>query len=215
MSATTDFLMQQIKPHCDVFWDAHHNLYDFSTNEGCGQYTEDLVERLRILGFEKVGHLKKYGSATQYNGHANDAFLYREADPDLYRAVDVIFAAEAKPPYTPSNPAPNKNFGIDIPRYEDKDWMAEPGNSEPVPNTVPWVAYNEQGFQRLKNMLAHDYGRRPQGADFDVSVWAGRYFHNCYMGPEGIPLGEDGALHRIKPELCAALGIPMDNYYGE
>lgn len=92
--------------------------------------------------------------------------------------------------------------------------------SQPNPGkTVPWIEYNENGFQRLKNMVAHDYGRRPQGPDYDVSVWSGRYFHNCYMGPDGIPLGEQKALERVKPELCASLGIPLADpdgtiYYG-
>lgn len=203
----------------DDFYDAHTHEYDLTENEGCGKYTEAAVKHAQNSGYSKVGHLKKNPGQTQYNGHANDAFLYREAadaNNPLYQAVDIIYAAEAKPPYSPSNPAPDKNFGIDIPRYTDADWLAEPdGEGGENDRQVPWVAYDENGFQRLKNMLAHDYGRRPQGADFDVSVWAGRYFHNCYMGPEGIPLGEDAALKKIKPELCAALKIPMDDYYGE
>lgn len=196
------------------FWMSNSQNFDMSTNDGCGQYTESWVASARAHGFNKVGHLKKNPGQTQYNGHANDAFLYNEPDPTLLRAVDIIFAAEATPPYSPSNPAPNINFGVDIPRYTVADWMPVPNGGPTPTKQVPWVAYNEQGFQRLKNMLAHDYGRRPQGADFDVSVWAGRYFHNCYMGPNGTPLGEQKALEKIKPELCAALNIPMDNYYG-
>lgn len=208
----------ELKTLADQFFTAHAHEYNLAENDGCGLYTEAFVRHAQNIGYPLVGHLKKNPGQTQYNGHANDAFLYREAASSiepLYQAVDIIARAEAKPPYGPNNQPPGLNFGIDIPRYTDADWLAEPnGEGGENDHLVPWAAYNEQGFQRLKNMLSHDYSRRPQGADFDVSVWAGRYFHNCYMGPEGIPLGEDAALKRVKPELCAELHIPMDNYYG-
>jgi hypothetical protein len=203
----------------DKFYADHKQQYNFSTNEGCGKYTEDAVKNAQDMGYSKVGHLKKNPGQTQYNGHANDAFLYNEPASetnDLLQAVDIIYAAEAKPPYTPSNPAPDKNFGIDEPRYTEEDWSYEPqGEGGENDHSVPWVVYDERGFENLKQTLAHDYARRPQGADFDVSVWAARVFHSCYMGPDGIPLGMDAAMHKHKPEWCAALGIPVDNYYGE
>lgn len=74
---------------------------------------------------------------------------------------------------------------------------------------VPWVQYDENGFQELKRQLAYDYARRPQGADFDVSVWAARVFHSCYMGPEKEPLGMEAALVKHRAEWCAALGVPV------
>jgi len=200
------------------FFIARADEFDLTENSGCGLYTEAFVEEARNKGFDKVGHLKKSGSATQYNGHANDAFLYAdgEGNPNgLYQAVDIIANAESKPPYDSNHRPPASGWSVDIPRYKDSDWLEKPnsggGNSV---STVPWVTYNEQGFQRLKNMLKHDYERRPQGPDYDVSVWAGRFFHNCYMGPEGKPLGEQGALERVKRELCESLKIPMDNYFG-
>ncbi len=192
-----------------TFWSNFSNQFDLKTNEGCGKYTEAWVIYARNHGWSKVGHLKKSGSQTQYNGHANDAFLYNEPDPTLLRAVDIIGNAESTDPNRP----PSIGWIIDEPRYTINDWLAEP-NTNPNPNMVPWVGYNEQGFQRLKNTLAHDYARRPQGADFDVSVWAARVFHSQYFGPNGIPLGEEAALHKHKPEWCHELGISVDDYYG-
>lgn len=190
------------------FWTTFHSQFNLSTNEGCGLYTESWVKYAQNRGWPKVQNLKKNPGQTQYNGHANDAFLYTDGvgnEGGLYAAVDLIAGAEG--------PSPSINWGVDIPRYKDSDVWS--GGVIPVPaKTVPWLPYDENSFQRLKKMLKHDYDRRPQGPDYDVSVWAGRYFHNCYMGPEGTPLGEQKALEKIKPELCSALGIPVDNYYG-
>lgn len=216
MSATTEFLNEVIKPLCDSFFDAHSGQFDLSENEGCGLYTEALVAYLRNQGYSKVGHLKKYGSATQYNGHANDAFLYREGDPTLYRAVDVIGAAESPPPYPPegTNPRPSKNFGIDEPRYKDEDWMATPNAPTPV-DVVPYAPYQgDASNAELKRTLAYDYARRPQGADFDVSVWAFRVQHSAVMGPlppsqGGKPLGMSAAVTKHRPEWCEALHVPV------
>lgn len=196
------------------FWNANHSKFNMTTNEGCGKYTEAWVVYAQDNGYPKVGHLKKSGGQTQYNGHANDAFLYNtpySESNSLLQAVDIIGSAESTNPNDP----PRMNWGVDTPRYTEDDWLSEPqGEGNENDHSVPWVAYNENSFERLKRMLEHDYSRRPQGADFDVSVWSSRYFHNCYMGPNGIPLGEDAALKKVKPELCAALGIPMDDYYG-
>jgi hypothetical protein len=86
--------------------------------------------------------------------------------------------------------------------------MAEPA-SAPVDDMVPWVGYDENGFNELKRQLAYDYARRPQGADFDVSVWAARVFHSAYMGPEKTPLGLVAAVDRHQVEWCAALGVSV------
>jgi hypothetical protein len=196
------------------FWDNHHSEYNMTTNEGCGKYTEAWVRYAQNNGYVKVGHLKKNAGQTQYNGHANDAFLYADGEGNLeglYQAVDIIGAAESTDPNNP----PRVNWGVDIPRYKDSDWLKEPGSSVP-PNTnvVPWVPYNEQGFERCKKMIKHDYERRPQGPDYDVSVWSARFFHNHYMGPDRVPMTEDAALSRVKGELCKALRIPNDGYLG-
>jgi hypothetical protein len=190
----------------ELWWSDHVHDFDKSTTEGCGLHTEAWVKYAKANGFPKVENLKKNPGQTQYNGHAVDAFLYAvpfSETNSLYQAVDIIGGAEG--------PNPTYNFGIDQPRYTNADiWIG----SSPIPNTVPWKPYNEQGFERLKKMLKHDYERRPQGPDYDVSVWAGRFFHNNNMGPDGTPLSEDAALSRVKGELCQALGISNDGYLG-
>lgn len=202
----------ELRQLTDAFFSRESHKYDLSHAAGCGQYMEALIPYAQTHGYAQVGYLKKYGTQTQYNGHAIDALLWMEENEPL-QSVDVIANGEAKPPYGPNNPAPIAGWSLDTPRYKKSDWSKNIPNVQPV-TTVPYVPYDENGFQRLKNMLAHDYARRPQAADFDVSVWAGRYFHNCYMGPNGVPLGEQGALERIKPELCDSLGISNDGYLG-
>ncbi len=201
MSALEDFLIQELKPKCDAFWNANAHKYDTAHKDGCGQYIEALIPHLRSLGYSKVGYLKKTGSGTQYNGHSIDGFLYREGDPTLYRHVDVIAGAEA--------PGASAGFGIDIPRYTDSDWYPVATSTPPSTGMVPWVPYDENGFQELKRQLAYDYARRPQGPDYDVSVWAARTFHNSYMGPNKVPMGFTAGLEKARAEWCAALGVPV------
>ncbi len=211
MSDVIEFLNEEIKPICDDFFDNHSHQHDLTTNQGCGEYMEDLVEHLRALGHVKVGHLKKNPGQTQWNGHANDALLYRQGDLVKYRAVDCIAAAESTDPLKP----PSKNFGIDEPRYTDADWTAKP-QGEPVPtNTVPYTPYQGDAINsELKRTLAYDYARRPQGVDWDVSVWAFRIQHSALMGPippsaGGHPLGMGGAIEKHRPEWCSALSVPV------
>lgn len=193
-----------------TYFDANKHKYDFHTIEGCGRYTEDcLRECLRPVD-DNWGLLKYNGNGTKYNGHRIDSVLYRIPEPgqnSLLTSVDIIKDAE-------TNHA-SSGWSKDQPRYTLDDWIPHPQAPPSHIKVVPWVGYNENGFNRLKKMLIHDYARRPQGPDFDVSVWAARCFHNQYMGPEGIPLGELGALQRVKKELCESLGIPNDNYLGE
>lgn len=194
------------------FWDANVHFFNLTQNQGCGEFTEAFVEHAQNNGFPKVGHLKKSPSQTQWNGHANDAFLYNEPDPTLLRAVDIIGAAESTDPHNP----PRKNWGIDDPRYTEEFWLKEPhGEPTPSPNMVPWVSYfGDTSNAEFKRVLAYDYARRPQGADWDVSVWAFRVVYTALMGltsPQegGHPLGLDGAREHHRPEWCAALGVPV------
>lgn len=127
--------------------------------------------------------------------------------PQVFEAVDLVSGTTNQLQWL-SFGMVTQNFVV--PTIADISAIGNnPNPLPPVGDMVPWVGYDENGFQRLKNILVHDYGRRPQGADFDVSIWAGRYFHNCYMGPEKKPLGEQKALERVKPELCGALGISV------
>lgn len=207
MSAVTDYLRDVIKPRCDLFFDNNARDYDLTHNEGCGKYTEALIKHLQFLGYYKVGHLKKNPGQTQWNGHANDAFLYREGDPELYRAVDIIGAAESTDPNNP----PRKNFGIDEPRYNDEDWMAEPGGENGDSGgvkTVPYKAYEGDAYWHdvVGKVLYSDYIRAGRtGLDSMSSVWTARTIHDIKM--EGLTPEESVAKHRA--EWCAGLGIPV------
>lgn len=194
---------------CKEFWNANNHLYDFRYAEGCGLYTEAWVEYAKNNGYPRVENLAKNPGQTQWNGHAVDAFLYAEpysnSNP-LYQAVDIIASAESA--------NANYNWGVDTPRYTAADiWVGTPGGGEkpdkPAVDSVPWLPYDENSFQQLKQVLAYDYGRRPQAADFDVTVWSARVFHSAYMGPDKKPLGLDAAIKKHRPEWCEALGIPV------
>ena len=194
------------------FWNQQAARYDMTTREGCGEYMEAWVDAAKQVD-SKVEHLKKSGSQTQYNGHAVDAFLYAapySSDNDLMQAVDVIGAAESTDPNNP----PKLNWGVDEPRYTSADiWHGDPGNGgSGGDNSVPWLPYDENSFQALKEILAYDYGRRPQAADFDVTVWSARVFHSAYMGPDKKPLGLNAAIKKHRPEWCEALGVPVDDH---
>lgn len=211
MAVPNYFIMLQL------YFAEHSGKYDFSHKEECGRFTENWLIHLRNkTGDLRFKHLRKYGNRTQYNKHAIDVIAYDNRNFENgtpIMEVDILGNAESidqiNKPTVPTWQDRNT-------AYEPKDLMEPSEIGERVEsNTVPWTVYNEQGFERLKKMLMHDYGRRPQGPDFDVSVWAGRYFHNQYMGPNKIPLGENEALRRVKGELCIALGIPNDGYLGE
>jgi hypothetical protein len=203
---------RELKDYTDAFFLANSDEFDLSTKEGCGKYIEALVIDAQNKGWDKVGHLRKRPDQTHYRGHAVDAILWNEPINGLLQAIDVIINAEAKPPYGSGNEEPSAGFGIDIPRYRTSDWLKSPMIGRTVA-TVPWVPYNENGFDRLKEQLKYDYGRRPQDADFDVTVWSARVFHSAYMGPEGIPLGLEEAMLKHRLEWCDALGISVDGVW--
>jgi hypothetical protein len=198
----------ELRSLCQTFWDSESSKYNLSSQSGCGQYTEAWVVYAKLNGYPKVENLKKNPGQTQYNEHAIDAFLWAEPASEtneLYSAVDIIAGAEG--------PNPSFNFGIDEPRYtEDDIWEGESSGGSPE-GFVPWVAYDESGFGKLKKQLEYDYSRRPQPADFDVSVWSARVFHSQYMGPEGKPLGQDLAIKKHRAEWCEALGVPVDTHW--
>lgn len=122
--------------------------FDLTTNKGCGQYIEHFVNFARASGFDKVGHLKKYGG-TMWNGHANDSFLYNEKVDGKLQSVDIIVNAEAKPPYSNRNDMPRAGFIIDEPRYESKDWMAEPADSSNDSNSDENSGISFPGYESL------------------------------------------------------------------
>lgn len=210
MSVLEDFLNQNVKPLFNAFFDAHAHEYDLTHNDGCGKYTEAAVAHVQI-SFPKVGHLKKNPVQTQYNGHANDAFLYREGDPTLYRAVDIIGAAEST---DPSNP-PRKNFGIDIPRYEDKDWLAKPGTSQPPVQQFP--GYEELGGDQLCRVmvgmpLQADYLQAGKPLDDGSVVWTNRTvydaLHFIFVEKQKPEEAYRNSAFKHRPEWRKELGLP-------
>lgn len=201
------------------FWDTFSIQFDLRTNEGCGKYTEAWVVYAQNHNFPKVGHLKKNPGQTQYNGHANDAFLYREGDPVLYRAVDIIGAAEST---DPSNP-PRPNWGIDEPRYKESDWLAVPNSSEPIPGpkTVPYKSYEGDTYWHDKvgktlywDYTGKNYKDQPVGTDKRAgrvgldsmsAIWVARTIHDIKM--EG--LTPEQSLDKHRSEWCSGLQIPV------
>lgn len=106
-----------------AFFNANRESYDLSTDEGCGLFIEGVVAVLQGVD-SQWGHLRKYGSQTQFNGHAVDAIAYRglPGDPDgiqengkTVTAVDIIRGAGADGAGTA--------WQVDVPRYEAKDWF--------------------------------------------------------------------------------------------
>lgn len=199
------FLMpipNEVRQHFDAFFDAHAHEYNMAHADECGRYMEAAIPYVRAKGFPKVGFLLYNGSGTKYNGHRIDSFLYDEVtENDKLQSCDVIANAE-------TNHA-SKGWSPDEPRYSKSDWSATVPNSQPTPNMVPWILYDETSFQELKRTLAFDYARRPQGPDYDVSVWAARTFHNAYMGPDKTPLGISAGVARARNEWCVILGVPV------
>lgn len=197
----------EIRTLTDAFFNAHKTEYNFEEVEDCGRYMEALIPHVQANGYPLVGFLKYTGSGTKYNNHRIDSFLYKDTTTvnGLLQSCDVIANAETD--------HASAGWSPDFPRYTESDWvktLEELIGDDPVkPNTVPWVGYDENSFQELKKQLAYDYARRPQGADFDVTVWAARVFHSAYMGPEGTPLGLPAAIDKHTPEWCDALHVPV------
>lgn len=205
-----------LKLECDDFFKENSHKFDMAHADECGRYMQELIPYLQDEGYDKVGFLRKNPGQTQYDGHAIDAFAYDLGD-NLTHAIDVIGNAEQPHPWksedgTKDDPYATFNEDTATAYKTDKDWLEKPTSSNTPNESVPWVAYDEASFNdRLQQQLAYDYGRRPQAADFAVSVWSARVFHSTYMGPEGKPLGFDEALKKHRPEWCESLKVPVDD----
>ena len=70
-------------------------IWDLSTQEGCGQFTEAVVNALPA----EWGHVGKNPGQTQYNKHAVDAVMYKSSEPlnngKYFQVVDIIVSAES------------------------------------------------------------------------------------------------------------------------
>jgi len=196
------------------FFNANKDDYNFVRKEDCGKFTEDFLELLReSAGNEDFYHLRKYGSATQYNKHAIDVLAYdnrehKKDDETDIMEVDILGSAES----VNANPT----WQVRNTPYQEKDLMDldEIGNGAVTDMVIYQPYQGDSSNSELKRILSFDYSRRPQGADWDVSVWAFRVQHSALMGPVspssgGRPLGLVAAIEKHRIEWCQALGVPV------
>lgn len=70
--------------------------FDFLTKEGCGKFTEAVCEELHKNHSVNWGHIRKFGSQNNYNGHAVDAIQLLENTADVRPGVyDLIYDSES------------------------------------------------------------------------------------------------------------------------
>lgn len=85
--------------------------YDLSTKEGCGTFTEAVVEALHAEQSDHWGHIRKTAAQNQWNGHAVDAVLLLVAVGETAQGCyDIIWSTEspdAVPLWTYKGPDPN------------------------------------------------------------------------------------------------------------
>lgn len=151
------------------FFNAHKSEYDFKTWEGCGKFTEAFVTFAKSID-NRIKHLKKSASQTQYNGHAIDAILFDDGQP-LLCAVDLIGNAES------DDARPTWN--VDIPRYTANDiWT---GNQPPVPVFPSYESLGGDKSARdlLGKLLALDYSGVNKPMDDGTVVWTFRTLYDA------------------------------------
>jgi len=195
----------------EQYFNANKHKYDFRHVEGCGKYLEDAVRECLQPLDAKWGLLKYTGPGTKYNGHRIDSILYRDPHPGdtNLRSIDVIIDAETD--------HAKSGWGKDAEaRYTISDWLDKPVTTQPIPvDAVPWQGYfGDASNAEFKRVLAYDYARRPQGPDYDVSVWAFRVVYTALMGllspsQGGSPLGLGDAVTHHRSEWCNALGVSV------
>ncbi len=172
-----------------------------------GEFTNNVCYDVR----ERYALIKKSGGRV-CNGKDCDKIIERRNPHKIYDLVRAAGSISAEPifDYTGHDGDPS-DFADPVP-YDDA--VEPPTNGQPPANTVPWVPYDEAGFNdRVRQQLHYDYNRRPQGADFYVGVWSARVFHSAYMGPDRTPLGMDAAIRKHRPEWCAVMGIAVDDVW--
>lgn len=207
----------QLREVFNEHWNLFHQSFDLTSNEGCGQFTESAVNFAQNAGYSKVGHLKKNPGQTQYNGHANDAFLYADGEGNeggKFQAVDIIANAESKPPYTPSHQPPSNGWTVDIPRYTMSDWIGEV-DEEPIPEPE-FPGYEELGGDALAREiigvpLEADYKEANQALNDGSVVWTNRTVYDALYyyfvdGMEPRAAYEKSAAKR-RPEWRKVLGL--------
>lgn len=77
-------------------------LYDLTTHDGCGVFTEACCSALHDNHSVSWGHIKKTGAQEQYNGHAIDAVQLLNSMPDCDRGIYDIIRQSQAPDAQPS-----------------------------------------------------------------------------------------------------------------
>lgn len=71
-------------------------LYNITTHDGCGQFTEACCTALHEQHSSSWGHIRKNPGQEQYNRHAIDAIMLLNAMPDCDRGIyDIIIQSQA------------------------------------------------------------------------------------------------------------------------
>jgi len=202
------------------FWKANAARFNFVHQEDCGKFTEEFLLYLLEETHEyHYAHLKKYGSATQYNGHAIDviAFDNRSFDDGTdIMEIDIIGSAEsadAEPTWqvreteyteedllNPDDLDPdNPNPPIDFPSYED---LGGDALCRELIGTPLAADYTE----------AHALNPAQPLIDDGVSVWTNRTVYDAinWVVIKGLPprVAYQKSAEKRRPEWRAALGLP-------
>jgi len=81
----------------DIIMGVYHSaVYDLTTKEGCGIFTQDCCTKLHQLHSPTWGHIRKTGAQNQYNGHAVDAIQILMSLSNCAAGIyDIIVDSEA------------------------------------------------------------------------------------------------------------------------
>lgn len=197
----------------EYYFNKTYGQFDFRTHKGCGEFTEGCVNYLRQFDLN-VGHLRKYGSATQWNGHAIDAINYHDVTRDTYQSVDLLGNAET------ANATPQ--WVIQEVYYTANEWYLI---SEPIPEPEPphvcpppfvMPGYENLGGDALCRELvgvplAADYKAANQSMNDGSVVWTNRtvydalaFIVNDKMEPRAAYIK---SCEKRRPEWRRALGL--------
>ena len=162
-----------------AFFDIKNPKYNFEHKEDCGKYTEEFVVYFRdVIGDKNIFHLRKYGAATQYNGHAIDAVLYFDPERGTYQSVDLIGSAEG-PDVNASG-----TWTVQQVYYEAKDAYLI-GNEPPVTEPTEFPEYeadfggDKYATESIGNPLEADYRKAGQSLNAGSATWFARTYYDA------------------------------------
>jgi len=197
------------------FWNANAARFNFVSQVDCGKFTEEfLLYLINQTNEYHYAHLRKYGSQTQYNGHAIDVIAFDNRsfnDGTDIMEVDIIGAAES------SNASPT--WQVRETQYTEADLMQPselpPGGQQP-PNAGNFPSYEELGGDQLCTQLIGipleaDYQEAGQPMNAGSSVWVNRTVYDAinWAVTKGLDPKTAYSLscEKRRPEWRAALGL--------